>query len=70
MHIFQNKAFTDRSRTPATCKMEIFGKENNGGKPLIINIKFTILDLARGLYSVYIFTYIPIQYEIFVFLSC
>lgn len=44
--------------------MEIFVKENNGGKPLIINIKFTILDLARGLYSVYIFTYIPIQYEL------
>ena len=52
------------SRTPATSKMEIFVKESDKGKPLIINTKRTILDVAGDLWSIYIFAYIPIQYEI------
>ena len=42
-------AFIGSSRTPATSKMDIFGKEVNGGKLLLINTKRTILDVASGL---------------------
>ena len=42
-------AFIGKSRTPATSKMEIFVKEVNGGKLLLINTKRTILDVANGL---------------------
>ena len=34
-----------RFRTPATSKMEIFVKEINGEKPLVIDTKRMVLDL-------------------------
>lgn len=48
-YISKYKTFIGRSRTPATPKMEIFVKENNGVKPLIINTKFTVLDVTECL---------------------
>ena len=44
--------------------MEIFVKELNGGKPLIMNTKGTSYVWQGAYWTVYIFAYIPIQYEI------
>lgn len=40
--------------------MEIFVEKQTRGKPLIINTKCTVLDVAEGLQSINIFASIPI----------
>ena len=64
LYILKRKVFKGRSRTHATSKMEIFVKVANRGKPLIINIKRTMLDVVGGLQTIYIFAHIPMQHEI------
>ena len=49
IYLLKHKAFIGRSRTSATCKMEIFVKEVTGEKLLIINTEHTVLDVAGGL---------------------
>ena len=44
--------------------MIIFVKEVNRGKLLIIYTMGTVLDVAGVLQVIYIFAYIPIQYEV------
>ena len=44
--------------------MEIFVKENNEGKLLIILTKRTVLDVAGCLQPICIYAYIHVQYEI------
>ena len=45
-------------------KMEIFQKEVNRGKLLIIYTMGTVLDVAGVLQSIFIFAYISSQYKI------
>ena len=49
IYISKHKAFIGRSRTPETSKIEIFGKEVNGGKQLIIDTAAYRLRYDKGL---------------------